>query len=190
MTKQTFKTKIILSTIVTAIVIALIAAFSVLMFQRYSLPTDRNTFLITGTVNEVYFTATKGETMIVEMSNRERVQLVYPNRRALYSAIGYDIEELADLLEGKTIQCRRMNDLPWAVEIVSGDIEIDNYELTAQQIKLTRVGIAILGLIVLAISVGCDISYLKVKYACYEKEKRKQFKKEKRQLRKYGEKNE
>ena len=65
-----------------------------------------------------------------------------------------------------------------------------SYELTAQQIKLTRIGVVIVGLIVLAISIVCETVYIKAKYNCYARENRKQSKKEKRQLRKHGEKHE
>ena len=44
--------------------------------------------------------------------------LVAPHSAShLCDTIGYDVDQLAQLLEGKTIKYRRMSNMPWAVEI-------------------------------------------------------------------------
>lgn len=180
MTKQPFVKHIVFSSMITAIAIMVIVAFCVTMFGRYAPPNENNTFLISGTVTEVYHAVPKGE-VVVSLLNGEKLKLVYPmGIQNLYSTIGYDIEELADLLEGKVIQCRRTEHRPWAVEIYVDDIKIDNTELTTQQMVVTRVAIVIVGAIGLALCVGGDVAYLKAKYQAYRKLKRKQDQKAKR----------
>ncbi len=182
MTKQAFTNRIIFSSILTAIAIVLIVAFSVTMFGRYAPPNEKNTISTSGTVSEVYHAVPKGE-VVVSLSNGEKLKLVYPmGIQNLYSTIGYDIDELADLLEGQVIQCRRMEHLPWAVEITVGDTKLDNIKLTAQQMVVTRVAIVIVGAIMLALCVGGEAVYLKAKYQAYRKIKRKQERKAKRAL--------
>ena len=115
------------------------------------------------------------------------MRLVYPwGIQNFYTTIGYDLEQLADLLEGEDIECRRMNDLPWAVEICIDDITIDNYTLTREQMLLTRSGIVVLGLIMLAFVICGDVMYLQTKYKSYLQEKRKLARKAKRESKKKG----
>ena len=184
MTKQTFRKHIVFSSILTVIAIVVIVGFCAIMFKRYSPPSENNTSLINGTVTEVYHAVPKGE-IVVAMSNGDLLKLVYPmGIRNLYSTIGYDVVQLADLLEGEIIECRRMDHLPWAVEIYVGDTKIDNNKLTTQQVVVTRVAIVILGLIMIAFPISGDVIYLKSKYKCYLKEKKKQERKAKRELKK------
>ena len=137
---------------------------------------------MSATVTDVYFTSPK-HTAQIAISGGEPLVLVSPNGlRNLYSTIGYDVDQLAQLLEGKTIEYRRMNGLPWIVEINVGDTKIDNNKLTIQEIVLVRVGIVILGLLMLVISISCYVVYLKAKYKRYLKAKKKQERKEKRKL--------
>jgi len=70
------------------------------MFKRYSPPNKNNTHLISRTVTEVYRTVPTSE-VVIAMSNGNSLKLVYPGGiDDLYSAIGYDLEQHADLLEG------------------------------------------------------------------------------------------
>ena len=152
------------------------------MLKKHSPPNENNTVLTNGTVCDVYHAVPKGE-VVISISNGELLKLVYPlGIQNLYSTIGYDVDELADLLVGKVIQCRRMNDLPWAVEIDVDDTKIDNTKLTSLQVILTRVGIIILGLILIAFPICGDVAYLKSKYKCYLKVKKKQERKAEREL--------
>ena len=124
---------------------------------------------------------------MLTVSKGEPVRLVYPwGIQNFYTTIGYDLEQLADLLEGEDIECRRMNDLPWAVEICIDDITIDNYTLTREHMLLTRSGIVVLGLIMLAFVICGDVMYLQTKYKSYLQEKRKLARKAKRESKKKG----
>lgn len=184
LTKPAWIKRMVISAMITVVVIASVVCFCLVMFQRYSLPAEYNTTITTGTVNEVYFTAPKDE-VVIELTNGERLQLVYPSIKSeLFSAIGYNIDELADLLEGKQIQYRRMNDLPWVVQINVDDQTIDNHELTAQQISVSRSGLVIVGLIVFVLAVSSEATYLKTQYDRYRNAERKRFKKARREGRK------
>ena len=126
MTKRDFMRRIIISSILTAIAIALIITFCVLMFAKYSNPREENTSMASDTVADVYYASGK-KVVIVEMSNGDEFQLVYPNfPRELYSTIGYNLDELYNLLKGKEIKYLRMDHLPWIVEIYVDDIVVDN----------------------------------------------------------------
>jgi hypothetical protein len=181
---EVFKRQVVISSIITVMVIAVIICFCVAMFQKYSPPNEENTFTISGTVTEVYHAVPRGE-VVIAMSNGDLLKLVYPwGIRNLYTTIGYDVEQLADLLEGKDIVCRRMNHLPWAVEICLGDIRINNHNLTSDQMVVTRVSIVVLGLPMFALVICGDVMYLQPKYKSYLQEKRKLARKAKRELKK------
>lgn len=179
MTKQTYIKHIVVSFVLTAIAIVAIVFFSIAMFKKYPLPNENNTSLTAGIVTDVYHAVPKGE-IVVLMSNGELLKLVYPlGIQNLYSTIGYDVDKLADSLEGKSIQCRRMKSLPWAVEIYLDNTKIDNTKLTTHQMYLTRAGIITVGLIALAFIICGDVVYLKSKYHSYQKAERKRNKKAK-----------
>ncbi len=147
------------------------------MFNRYSFPNEENTSVISGTVTEVYHSVPKGD-VVVAMSKGDSLRLVYPwGIRDLYSTLGYDIIQLSDLLEGKNIDCVGMNTLPWAVKIYVDDIIIDNSKLTSDEIFVTRVGIVIMGLIMLVFLIGGDILYLEQKYKRFVKAEKKRMRK-------------
>ena len=117
MTKKNFIRRIIISSVLTAIAIALIITFCVCLFIQYTKPNGDNTSISGGSVADVYHGGKK-KGVIVEMSNGDQLQLVYPNFSGeLYSAIGYDLNELCELLEGEEIEYRRMDRLPWVTEI-------------------------------------------------------------------------
>ena len=180
MTKKDFIRQIIISSILTAIAIALIITFCVLMFVKYSYPSEENTSMASDTVADVYYASGK-KVVIVEMSNGDEFQLVYPNfPRELYSTIGYDLDELCQLIKGKEIRYLQMDHLPWIVEIYIDDIVIDNNVLTAKQMSVTRIAIIIIGLIMLAFPISGDVVYVKSKYKQYKKAEKKRTKKAQR----------
>ena len=180
MTKKDFIRRIIISSILTAIAIALIITFCVLMFVEYSYPSEENTSMASDTVADVYY-AVGADVVIVEMSEGKKFQLVYPNFQSeLYSTIGYDFDELYNLLKGKEIEYRRMNKLPWITEMYVDDIVIDNNILTVKQINATRIGIVILGVIMLAFPISGDVVYVKSKYKQYKKAEKKRTRKARR----------
>ena len=184
MTKKDFIRRIIISSILTAIAIALIITFCILLFIQYTKPNEDNTSISSGTVADVYHGGKK-KGVIVEMSNGDLLQLVYPNFSSeLYSAIGYDLDELCELLEGEEIEYRRMDRLPWITEIYVDDISINNNELTNKQIVVSRIAIVIIGLIMLAFLICGDIAYIKSKYKQYKKAEKKRIRKSKRDLQK------
>ena len=103
MTKSDFRKHIIISSLLATIVIAGIIAFCVIMFDRYQKPNQENTSIEIGTVSDVYYASGK-DVVIVEMSNEEKYQLVCPwSPKDLYNSIGYDLDQLAELLEGQTV---------------------------------------------------------------------------------------
>jgi Na+/alanine symporter len=181
MTKEAFRNHVVLSAVLTLAVIAVIVGFSVVMFHWYAQPDGDNTFVVKDTVLEVYHAKRE---IVIEMENEEAVKFVYPwGIQNLYSTIGYDVSQLADLLEGEAVECLRMDHLPWAVEIKVGDTIIDNRELTGQETVVTRVGVVILGLLMLAFTIAIDAVYLKERYRRYLKSKKKQERKAKRKRR-------
>ena len=184
MTKSVFVRHVLISSLLTAIAIAIIVTFCILMFDKYSYTSGENTSTEIGTVSDVYY-ATGIKAVMVEMSDGNRFQLEYPNfPKELYSKIGYDLDELCELLKGKEIEYRRMDRLPWIVEIRVGDVLIDNNELTNKQITATRICIVIIGLLMLAFPIAGDFSYLKNKYRLYQKAEKKIKRKAQRELKK------
>ena len=183
MTKKDYIWRMIISSILVVIAIALIITFCVLMFAKYSYPSEKNTSMASDTVADVYY-AVGADVVIVEMSEGKKFQLVYPNFQSeLYSTIGYDLDELCDLLKGKEIRYLRMDHLPWIVEIYVEDIVINNTELTNKQIVATRIGIVIIGLIMLAFPICGDVAYIKKQYRCYKKSEKKRARKARRSSR-------
>ena len=182
MTKKDYIRRIVISSILTAIAIALIITFCVLMFAKYSYPSEENTSMSSDIVADVYYASGK-KVVIVEMSNGDQFQLVYPNfAKELYATIGYDLDELCDLLKGKEIRYLQMDHLPWIVEIYVDDIVIDNNVLTAKQMSVTRIAIVIIGLIMLAFPICGDITYIKKQYRYYKKSEKKRARKARRSL--------
>ena len=182
MTKKDYIWRMIISSILVVIAIALIITFCVLMFAKYSYPSEENTSMASDTVADVYYASGK-EAVVVEMSNGDQLQLVYPNFSGeLYSAIGYDLDELCELLEGEEIEYRRMDRLPWVTEIHVNDIVINNNELTNKQIVATRICIVIIGLIMLVFPICGDVAYIKKQYRCYKKSEKKRARKARRSL--------
>ena len=180
MTKSDFRKHIIISFLLATIVIAGIIAFCVIMFDRYQKPNQENTSIEIGTVSDVFYASGKN-VVIVEMSNEENYQLVCPwSPKDLYNSIGYDLDQLAELLEGQTVEYRKMDKLPWIVEIHINDVVIDNNEMTCEQMDTTYVGIVIVGLIMLAFPICGEIAYIKTKYKIYTKAEKKRIKKARR----------
>ena len=184
MEKDAFRKCIIISSVLLFAALVVILGFCAVMFHWYELPNEHNTFLVSGTVTEVYSPSSR-DSIIVVLENEEKLELVYPwGSQNLYSSIGYDDLQLADLLEGEKVTCRRMDHLSWAVKIHVGDTVIDNSKLTGHQMIVARVCIVVLGLLMVAFLIAGDVSYLKEQYKHCLKTKKKQARKEKRKLRK------
>ena len=164
----------------TAIVIAVIISFCVIMFDKYSKPSDENTSISSGTVADVYYASGK-DVVIVKMSDGEQFQLVCPwFPKDLYEEIGYNLDQLAEILEGKNVEYRKMDKLPWVVEIYIDDIVIDNNKMTFEEIDTTYVGIVIIGLIMLAFPICGEAAYIKAKHKIYRKAEKKRARSAKR----------
>ena len=184
MTKKDFIWRIVISAILTAIAITLIITFCVFMFAKYSYPSEENTSMASDTVADVYY-ATGIKAVMVEMSNGDQFQLEYPNfPKELYSTIGYDLDELCELLEGEKIEYRRMNKLPWIVEIYINETVIDNNVLTVKQMTVTRIAIVIIGFIMLAFPIAGEVLYIKGKHKLYKKAEKKRARKARQNLKK------
>ena len=150
------------------------------MFDKYSKPNEENTSFEIGTVADVYY-ATGIKEVVLEMSDGKRFHLVCPwFPKDLYNAIGYDLDQLAELLEGQNVKYRKMDKLPWVVEIYINDIVIDNNKMTCEEIDTTYAGIVILGLIMLAFPICGEVAYIKAKHKIYEKAEKKRIRKIKR----------
>lgn len=94
MTKNNFRKHVVISSLLTVIAIVLILTFCVFLFIQYTKPNEKNTSISSGTVADVYHGGKK-KGVIVEMSNGDQFQLVYPNFSSeLYSAIGYALSVL------------------------------------------------------------------------------------------------
>ena len=180
MTKSEFRKHIIVSSLLTVVATVVIISFCIIMFDKYSKPSEENTSISSGTVADVYYASGK-DVVIVEMSDGEQFQLVCPwLPKDLYNAIGYDLDQLADILEGENVEYRKMDKLPWVVEIYIDDIVIDNNKMTSKEIDTTYVGIVIIGLIMLAFPVCGETVYLKSKYKIYKKAEKKRIRSETR----------
>ena len=122
MTKSEFRKHIIVSSLLTVVATVVIISFCIIMFDKYSKPSEENTSISSGTVADVYYASGK-DVVIVEMSDGEQFQLVCPwLPKDLYNAIGYDLDQLAEILEGENVEYRKMDKLPWVVEIYIDDI--------------------------------------------------------------------
>ncbi len=175
MTKSSFRKHVIISSLLTAAAIAIIISFCVIMFHKYSKPSEKNTSMARGAVADVYY-STGPKEVVVEMSDGEKFQLVCPWRsKDLYNAIGYDIDQLAELLEEQNIEYRKMDNLPWMVEIYINNTVIDNNKMTSEEIVTTRVAIVILGLIMLAFAICGEVVYVNSKYKIYKKAEKKRI---------------
>ena len=180
MTKSEFGKHIIVSSLLTVVAIVVIISFCVIMFDKYSKPSEENTSISSGTVADVYYASGK-DVVIVEMSDGEQFQLVNPwLPKNLYDAIGYNLDQLAELLEGQKVEYRKMDNLPWVVEIYINDIVIDNNKMTSEEIDTTYVGIVIMGLIMLAFPICGDVAYIKAKQKIYRKAEKKRVRSAKR----------
>ena len=180
MTKSKFRKHIIISSLLAIVVIAGIIAFCVAMFDKYSKPNEDNTSMEFGTVADVYYT-TGTKDIVLEMSDGEQLHLVYPwFPKDLYEAIGYDLDQLVELLEGQKVEYRKMDKLPWVVEIYINDIVIDNNKMTSEEIDTTYVAIVIIGLIMLAFPVCGEVAYIKAKHKIYKKAEKKRVRSAKR----------
>ena len=133
-----------------------------------------------GTVARVYY-STNIKEVVVEMSDGEQLQLVCPWLPAdLYEAIGHDLDQLAKLLEGQEVEYRRMDKLPWVVEIYVRGIAIDNHQMTSAEIESTYIGITILGLMMLAFPICGEAVYIQAKYKLYRRAEKKRIESDKR----------
>jgi hypothetical protein len=162
-----------------------ITLFSVYMFDMYSFPTIENTSVASGTISDVYVRGGKNPTVIVETSDGEQLVLVCPYfLKDLYEDIGYNLDQLAELLEGKNVEYRIMDKLSWVLEIYVDDVVIDNSNLTRDEIVTTQVGIVILAILMIVILVCVEIIYLQPKYKLYQQYERKRLKRVMRELQK------
>ena len=174
MTKSEFKKRIIVSLLLTVAAIAAIISFCVIMFDKYSKPSELNTTISSGTVADVYYSmGTKG--VVIEMSDGEQFQLVCPWRsQVLYDTIGYDLDQLSELLKGQNVEYRKMDQLPWVVEIYFNDIVIDNSKMTSEGIDAAYFVIVVLGMIMLVFPISGEVAYIKAKLkVCRKSEKKR-----------------
>ncbi len=155
------KSKAILSLIITMLATTLIVSFCILMFCKYAPPNENNTYTSHGTVSDVYLVLeSKKNHLEIAFNNGELFRLAYPNTiKGLYSNLGYDDEELAELLKGKEVEFTALKNWNWITNISVNNIRIDNTELTAKQCRITQLGIAILGIIMLAFPIGLEKMY-------------------------------
>ena len=185
MTKVSFLRHAIISIAVTVLLIAFaIVFFSVFTYYKYPMPNEENTTVKSGTVKEVYYMVGR-DTVGVELSDGNVLIFVYPFFAwEFYSHIGYNLDELCDLLEGKSIEYRQMNTTDWVLEIYVDDAVIDNVKLTEEQLIATWVGAVIISILMLALIICFEYLYLHPKYKSYRQYERKRLKKVMRELQK------
>ena len=181
MTKNGFIKRIVLSSSAIAIAAAIMIGFGIWVFDRYAPPSENNTSVKSGTVTDVYLGVPSNEVR-VELSNGDSLLLAHSwGPRQLYAAIGYDHVQLADLLEGQVVEYRRMDRLPWVVEIDIGDTKIDNSKLTAENVFFSRAALVILeGTLLVCFIIG-DVTYLKDAHRAYTRAEKKRIRKAQRQ---------
>ena len=185
MTKSEFRKHIIVASLIALVSMVGITLFSVYMFDMYSFPTMENTSVASRTISEVYVGGGKKPSVILETSNGEQLVLVCPYfLKDLYEDIGYNLDQLAELLEGKNVEYRIMDKLSWVLEIYVDDVVIDNNNLTRDEIVTTQVGIVILAILMIVILVCVEIAYLQPKYKLYQQYERKRLKRVMRELQK------
>ena len=185
MTKSEFRKHIVVASLIALVSMVVITLFSVYMFDMYSFPTMENTSVASGTISEVYVGGGKKATVILETSDGEQLVLVCPYfLKDLYKDIGYNLDQLAELLEGKKVEYRIMDKLSWVLEIYVDDVVIDNNNLTRDEIITTLVGIVILAILMIVILVCVEIIYLQPKYKLYQQYERKRLKRVMRELQK------
>ncbi len=185
MTKSEFRKHIIVAALIALVSMVGITLFSVYMFDMYSFPTMENTSVASGTISEVYVGGGKKPNVILETSDGEQLVLVCPYfLKDLYEDIGYNLDQLAELLVGKNVEYRIMDKLSWVLEIYVDDVVIDNNNLTRDEIVTTQVGIVILAILMIVILVCVEIIYLQPKYKLYQQYERKRLKRVMRELQK------
>ena len=182
MSKQLFQKRVILMMSWTVLASAALVLFFVMTFRMYAPLSENNTVAVSGMVTAVNSTKYG---VSLDMSNGDSLYLVYPwDSQSLYDSIGYDLDQLAVLLEGQMVECRCMHGVPWVVEIHAENISIDNLRLTEQQITATRIGIGLLGLLIGVCLIVLDVTYWKSIRASYRKAEKKHDRKTKRALKK------
>lgn len=172
--------------IVSSILMLIILAAGIWFYSYYGLYqnapiSEETTSVKTGKVTDVYHGVPSGKIVVV-FDNGDSLHFARHEWRLkeFYSNIGYDVDALADLLIGNTVEYQRMDRVPWIVKISIGETVIDNTKLTNEINEESLWGCAILCIIVYAMAIGCDVVYLRSKYARYKGLERKRRKKEKR----------
>ncbi len=155
------KSKAIFSLMITFLASIVIIVFFVLMFCKYAPPNETNTYTSHGTVSDVYLVLESKKTNLeIAFENGETFSLVYPNTiKELYAKLGYDDEELEELLEGKEVEFTALKNWNWITNISVGTIRLDNTELTATQCRFTQIVIVLLGIIALVFPIGLEKMY-------------------------------
>ena len=171
MTKNSFLKHAIVSSAITLAAIVAILIFCAAMYIRYSPPSENNTSIQRDTVTSVYL----NQGVVVEMSSGDMLYLM-PGRRIqkYFSEIGYDLHQLQKLLTGKIVEYSRLTHLPWVIEINAGEVTINNQTLIEKMIVESRIGLVVLGLIMLPWPVYGNVLYLKGKYKLYKNAQKKQ----------------
>lgn len=180
MSKKKWYMKITISAFIALSAVAVSILLCTSLYFKYTPPNDENTCISRGTVVDVYHGVPGGIVGVV-LEGGEELRFVYPWRiQGLYSAIGYDVDALADLLEGKTVEICRMEKLPWIISISVDDTVIDNKDLTNDKCVTDRIAIAILEMIALALAVCGEIAYLQEIHKKHKKAEKKRLRKESR----------
>ena len=143
------------------IVIVLVICLCTAQFNRYTPPSNDNTSIISVTVSDVYYSLNK-KSVVIRTSNGDEYQLVSPtSSNGLYDEIGYNLEELGDMIKGKKVELLVLDELPWVVEINVDGVVINNSVLTIKQSNVTKVSIIILGVLMVMFPIGLTLIYSK-----------------------------
>ncbi len=182
MTRKKYRLKIFISSVAAGMVMVAIVFLCAYLHDVYESPDDSNTYISQGTVKDIYYQHNRSSCWIVmTFDSGEKLEFAPASSRSeLYENIGYDDEELASLLQGDSIEYRRMKRCPWIISISAGDIVVDCKQATASACMEARVGIMILGTIMLVFPVWGEIIYVRNIKQLYERAEKKRLRKENR----------
>ncbi len=180
LTHQGFRYRLGIAFSIALIALAATLWFCMAMLHQYELPSAENTYSFRCRITEIEYTSGHGTIRLVTAEG-EKLEFVYPWRKSdFFEAIGYDWEELVDLLEGQEVTVCRMERQPWIISLTVGDITLDNLELTRAECQETHLGIGMIGLLLLAIVTVSLVEYWRSIWKLYQRGEKNRRRRERR----------
>ncbi len=180
LTRREFRLRLGIALSMALIALTAIAWLGMAMLHQYELPSKENTYSFRCRITEIEYTSGH-KTIPIVTAEGEKLEFVYPwGKSDFFNSIGYDWEELVDLLEGQEVTVCRMERLPWIVSLTVGDITLDNLELTRTECQETHLAIGMIGLLLLAIVIVCLVEYWHTIWKKYQKGEKNRRRRERR----------